>query len=57
MAAFSVVVQLYLAYGTFLAYPLGGALACIFLIATGLPFYLYFQKRRKEGHVFEEETN
>jgi fructoselysine transporter len=57
MAAFSVVVQLYLAYGTFLAYPLGGALACVFLIATGLPFYLYFQKRRKEGHVFEEETN
>lgn len=52
MAAFSVLIQLYLAYGTFLAYPLGGALACLFLIGSGLPFYLYFKKRREQGHVY-----
>lgn len=57
MAGFSVVIQLYLVYGTFLAYPLGGALACIFLIITGLPFYLYFKKRKEAGHVFVEEKD
>ncbi len=54
MAVFSVTVQLYLAYGTFLAYPLGGALACLFLIISGLPFYLYFKKRKEAGHVYKE---
>ncbi len=54
MAVVSIIVQLYLAYGTFLAYPLGGALACLFLIVTGLPFYLYFKKRKEKGIVFSE---
>ncbi|MBU2505776.1 MAG: amino acid permease [Bacteroidetes bacterium] len=53
MAVFSVLVQLYLAYGTIMAFPLGGLLACITLILTGLPFYFYFQKRRKDGMVFQ----
>ncbi len=52
MGTLSVIIQLYLAYGAFLAYPLGGLLACLSLIITGLPFYLYFQKRRKAGHVY-----
>ncbi|MCK5086628.1 MAG: amino acid permease, partial [Melioribacteraceae bacterium] len=52
MALFSVLIQLYLAYGAFLAFPLGGLLACLSLIVTGLPLYLYFKKRKKEGHFF-----
>jgi hypothetical protein len=55
MASFSVLLQLYLAYGTFLAYPLGGTIACVSLIVTGLPFYLYFQNRRLKGHVYDSE--
>ncbi len=55
MAGFSVLLQLYLAYGTFLAYPLGGTIACVSLIITGLPFYLYFQKRRMEGHIYDSD--
>ena len=45
MGGFSVIIQLYLAYGAFLAYPLGGLLACISLIVTGLPLYLYFRRK------------
>lgn len=44
MGGASVLIQLYLAYGAFLAYPLGGLLASISLIVTGLPLYLYFRK-------------
>lgn len=57
MASFSVLIQLYLAYGTFLAFPLGGTIACVSLIVTGLPFYLYFQKRRIQGHVYDSSDN
>ena len=45
MGGFSVIIQLYLAYGAFLAYPLGGLIACLSLIVTGLPLYLYFRKK------------
>ena len=45
MGGFSVIIQLYLAYGAFLAFPLGGLLACISLIVTGLPLYLYFRRK------------
>jgi len=44
MGAISIILQLYLAYGAFLAYPLGGLVACLSLIFTGLPLYLYFKK-------------
>ncbi len=47
MAVLSIAIQLYLAYGTFVAYPIGGVLSAGFLIATGLPVYLYFKKRQK----------
>ena len=46
MGGVSVIVQLYLAYGAFLAFPLGGLLACLSLIFTGLPLYLYFKKEK-----------
>jgi len=52
MGVLSVIIQLYLAYGAFLAYPLGGLLACVSLIVTGLPLYLYFVRRKKAGHVY-----
>lgn len=54
MASVSVLVQLYLAYGTFLAFPLGGTLACVFLIGTGLPFYIYFKRRKDKGYTYEQ---
>ncbi|NOX64645.1 MAG: amino acid permease [Chlorobi bacterium] len=44
MGGASVLIQLYLAYGAFLAFPLGGLMASISLIVTGLPLYLYFRK-------------
>ncbi len=47
MGILSLVIQLYLIYGTFLAYPLYGVYACIGLIITGLPVYLYFYKKWK----------
>jgi fructoselysine transporter len=46
MGGVSVIVQLYLAYGAFLAFPLGGLLACLSLIFTGLPLYFYFKKEK-----------
>ncbi|MBU0474662.1 MAG: amino acid permease [Bacteroidetes bacterium] len=46
MGGVSVLVQLYLAYGAFLAFPLGGLLACLSLIFTGLPLYLYFKREK-----------
>lgn len=44
MGGASVLIQLYLAFGAFLAYPLGGLMASISLIITGFPLYLYFRK-------------
>jgi len=44
MAVISILIQLYLAYGIIIAYPLSGLLACLFLIISALPFYHYFRK-------------
>lgn len=44
MAVLSIVIQLYIAYGSFVAYPVAGVLACVFLILTGLPLYYYFYR-------------
>lgn len=44
MAVLAVAIQMYLIYGTFLAYPAGGIIAAIILIGTGLPTYWYFKK-------------
>lgn len=41
--------QLYLAYGTFITYPVGGVLAAAGLIITGLPMYFYFKSRIKNS--------
>ena len=46
MVLLAIAVQLYLAYGTFVAYPAGGALSAAVLIGTGLPVYAYFAYRR-----------
>lgn len=43
MAVVSIVVQLALAVGTFLAYPTGGVLTAAVLIGTGVPLYLWFK--------------
>ncbi len=47
MATLSLLIQLYLIYGTFLAYPIYGVYACLGLIISGLPIYLYFRKKWK----------
>ena len=45
MAAVSLAIQGAVAVGTLLAYPAGGALACLGLILTGFPIYRYYQKQ------------
>jgi fructoselysine transporter len=47
MATAAILIQLYMAYGTFLAYPAAGALASLGLILSGLPVYWFFQRRRR----------
>jgi len=49
MAILSIGVQLYLAYGTFLAYSKGGVISAAVLIGTGLPMYYYFRKSQGES--------
>lgn len=45
MTLFAIGTQVYLIYGTALAYPLPGVLAAAGLIATGLPVYYGFRKK------------
>ncbi|HDP99900.1 MAG TPA: amino acid permease [bacterium] len=45
MTVLAVAIQLYLAYGTFIAYPTGGVLAAALIIGSGLPIYYYFKSR------------
>ncbi len=45
-ATISIVIQLYIAAGTFMAFPIAGILACLFLIFSGLPVYWYFYKKK-----------
>ncbi len=47
MGILSLLIQLYVIYGTILAYPSYGVLACFGLVITGLPVYLYFYKNKK----------
>jgi fructoselysine transporter len=46
MAGTSILIQLYIAYGTFLAYPTAGVLASLGLILSGMPVYWYFHRSR-----------
>ena len=47
MAALAIVTQLYVAVGTFLAYPAAGLLASLGLILSGMPVYLYYNYRKR----------
>jgi fructoselysine transporter len=51
MAAISLAVQGAVSVGTLLAYPAGGALACIGLILTGFPIYWYYHRHRPAAVV------
>ncbi|MBL7075766.1 amino acid permease [candidate division KSB1 bacterium] len=56
MAGFSIAVTMGLAYGTFIAYPAGGAITAAALIATGFPVYFFFRNRPNpyaEGPQFD----
>ncbi len=44
MAILSIATQLFLVYGTFLAYSAGGVLAAALLIITGVPMYYHFKR-------------
>lgn len=48
MALLAIITQLYLAYGTFIAYPVEGVVASLLIIGSGVPIYLYFKKK---GHL------
>jgi len=49
MAIVAIASQMYLIYGTFIAFPLGGVLSAVILIATGLPMYYYFKYRQLQA--------
>jgi fructoselysine transporter len=51
MAALAIASQVYVAAGTFLAYPAGGILASFGLILSGLPVYFYYAHRRRTERV------
>jgi fructoselysine transporter len=50
---FSVGAQLFLAYGIFTAFPLGGTLACAALILTAIPVYFYYHRNRPDAPPLE----
>lgn len=54
MVIVAIISQLYLIYGTFVAFPLGGVLSAVILIGTGLPMYYYF-KYRQSRKILEQE--
>jgi fructoselysine transporter len=47
MAGISLAIQAAVAVGTMLAYPSGGALACLGLVLTGFPIYRYYRRDRR----------
>jgi hypothetical protein len=46
MAVLSMIIQVFVIYGTFSAFPLWGVVSCLVLILTGLPLYLFFKKTK-----------
>ncbi|MCD6205249.1 MAG: amino acid permease [Candidatus Marinimicrobia bacterium] len=48
MTLIAIASQVYLIYGTFIAFPLGGVLSAVILIATGLPVYYYFKSHQNQ---------
>jgi hypothetical protein len=49
MGVLAVLIQVFVAGGTFMAYPASGILAAAGLILSGLPIYLYY--RRSFAHA------
>jgi len=49
MAILSIATQLFLVYGTFLAYSAGGVLAAALLIITGVPMYYHFKRNAESS--------
>jgi len=49
MALLAIGTQIYLVYGTFVAYPTGGVISAAVLIGTGLPMYYYFKSRKNKS--------
>lgn len=49
MTMIAILSQVYLVYGTFVAYPVGGLLSAALLIGTGLPAYAYFLHQQPRG--------
>ena len=47
MAGLSILIQMYVSVGTFMAYPTAGILASLALILSGLPIYMYYAYRRR----------
>ena len=50
-AGLAILIQLYLAAGTFIAYPAGGGLAAAGLILSGLPVYFYYKRSFRHGEA------
>jgi fructoselysine transporter len=51
MTILAIATQVYLVYGTFVAYPVGGAISAALLIATGLPAYYYFRRQQNPSMI------
>lgn len=51
MAALAVLIQLYIAIGTFMAYPMGGILSALFLILSGFPVYMYYKRTFSHARI------
>lgn len=48
MATIAILIQLFTAYGAYIAYPTAGLIACGGLIITGFPLYLFFLNQKKK---------
>lgn len=57
MAALAIAAQIWIGGWTFWAYPSGGILACLGLIATGFPVYRYFYLKRRSTGITPEGTD
>lgn len=55
LAALSILIQIYIGYGTFMAFPLDGVLVSLTFILSGIPVYLYFYKRKQGNRLTNGE--
>ena len=47
MGLLSILIQIYIGYGAFIAFPTAGVLASLGLILSGIPVYLFFKRSRQ----------